>query len=458
MFRKRTWLSMLTATVLVLTISWVGIPGAAAAVPRCSGKKATILGTDHADVLKGTSGRDVIAGLGGADTIEGLRGDDFICGGLGDDTILGSRGGDFIKDGGGGDVVDAGPGFDWLNGGPGDDQIEAGPDLGGLDYRAAPGPVTVDLVAGTTLGWGADTIAGIAGVWGSDFDDVLSGSDECVGGGILEVLVGFEGDDVLSGLGGDDTFQGGEGNDSIDGGDGNDFIEGGPGDDRIEGGLGFDWLDLQQAPGPLSVDLSAGTASGEGTDLLSGVEAVFGSAFDDTLTDDEARNQLYGDPGGAGGCFIDNDPCPFGNDVIRGGGGDDFLAGGSGDDELFGTDGKRLEGRRQPGRRAGDRHPRWRRRSRHLHDRGRRFELRGVRKGASEHVYLALYLGGAADRAFLAAASRVLPRGRWTCFLLGCFACSTHRDLGDEARACGLRLGCGKAFCHEAQARGGLEG
>lgn len=41
----------------------------------------------------------------------------------------------------------------------------------------------------------------------------------------------------------------------------------------------------------------------------------------------------------AGGCFIDNDPCPFGNDVIRGGGGDDFLAGGSGDDELFGEDG-----------------------------------------------------------------------------------------------------------------------
>ena len=337
MFRKRTWLSMLTVTVLVLTISWVGIPGAAAAVPRCSGKKATIVGTDHADVLKGTSGRDVIVGLGGADTIEGLRGDDFICGGLGDDTILGSRGGDFIKGGGGNDVIDAGPGFDWLYGDPGDDQLDGGPGLGLLDFSTAPGPVTVDLLAGTAFGWDSDTVAGIATVWGSDFDDVLSGSDAGGPEGLYETFVGFAGDDVLSGLGGDDSFQGGEGNDSIDGGDGNDFIEGGPGDDQIEGGLGFDWLDLQQAPGPLSVDLSAGTASGEGTDSLSGVEAVFGSAFDDTLTGDEVRNQLYGEC--AVQCLCENEPCPFGNDTIHGGGGDDFVAGGYGDDQLFGEDG-----------------------------------------------------------------------------------------------------------------------
>jgi Ca2+-binding RTX toxin-like protein len=64
----------------------------AAAVPRCFGEKATIVGTNGDDVLVGTKRVDVIVGLRGDDTISGRKKDDLICGGKGNDVIQGGAG------------------------------------------------------------------------------------------------------------------------------------------------------------------------------------------------------------------------------------------------------------------------------------------------------------------------------------------------------------------------------
>ena len=45
----------------------VGAGVAAADVPICAGRSATIVGTDADDILAGTDGADVIVGLGGND-------------------------------------------------------------------------------------------------------------------------------------------------------------------------------------------------------------------------------------------------------------------------------------------------------------------------------------------------------------------------------------------------------
>ena len=87
------------------------------------------------------------------------------------------------------------------------------------------------------------------------------------------------------GLGGDDTLIGSQGHDFLSGGNGNDMLTGGFGNDTLDGGLGFDRANYSGAWGPVSVDLSLGTASDGmgGFDTLYGIEAVTGSSFDDTL-------------------------------------------------------------------------------------------------------------------------------------------------------------------------------
>jgi uncharacterized delta-60 repeat protein len=90
-------------------------------VPRCGGKKATIVGTSGNDKLRGTRRSDVIAGLGGNDTISGGAGNDVICGGAGNDKISGGAGKDKLYGGAGRDRLNGGSGKDALNGGAGKD-------------------------------------------------------------------------------------------------------------------------------------------------------------------------------------------------------------------------------------------------------------------------------------------------------------------------------------------------
>jgi len=73
------------------------------AKPLCLGKRATIVGTGGANILRGTKRADVIAALGGNDSVDGLGANDLVCGGAGLDTIIG---------GAGSDRLDGGPAFD----------------------------------------------------------------------------------------------------------------------------------------------------------------------------------------------------------------------------------------------------------------------------------------------------------------------------------------------------------
>jgi Ca2+-binding RTX toxin-like protein len=270
------------ATLLALAVAiFVGASTSHAAVEAtCMGETTTIVGTENSDTLNGTEGDDVIVGLGGDDLIRGQGGSDVICGGDGNDYLYGSNGGLAI---------------DFLSGDAGDDVIDGGSKLGGIVvYSDAPSPVSVDLTAQSSTGWGTDRLIRITGALGSDFGDTINGHG---------------GTDVLAGLGGDDT---------ITAGGGSDLVLADPGNDRIDGGASSgDTIDFAASPHRVSVNLSSRKASGLGADVVIGFERVTGTKYADVLTGNGAANRLQG---GAG------------NDRLAGGGGRDTLAGQQGRD------------------------------------------------------------------------------------------------------------------------------
>jgi serralysin len=148
-------------------------------------------------------------------------------------------------------------------------------------------------------------------IWGNDGDDTLiglSGNDGFKGGA---------GNDTIFGGSGDDYIFGGTGNNVLNGGQGNDAFIAEGGNDVITGGAGFDAISFAGATSGVNVNLNTHIATGYGTDKISGVEAVVGSAFDDVITGDKQDNLIQGNKG---------------NDVIRGGKGADTLFGNEGND------------------------------------------------------------------------------------------------------------------------------
>ena len=137
-------------------------------------------------------------------------------------------------------------------------------------------------------------------------------SETINGTALADVIGGLGGNDTINGLAGNDTLNGGSGNDILNGGDGDDSLIGGLGNDTLNGGAGTDTADYSGAGAAVTINLTTGTGSGgAGTETLSGVENVTGTAFADTLTGDGNAN------------------------VLRGGGGVDTLSGGGGADQLF---------------------------------------------------------------------------------------------------------------------------
>ena len=121
----------------------------------------------------------------------------------------------------------------------------------------------------------------------------------------------------ISGGAGDDAVNGGDGNDTLNGDAGNDSLSGGNGDDGLNGGDGSDRANYAGATAAVTVNLGAGTATGEGADTLTGIEDATGSSFDDSLTGGTTANGLKG---GAG------------SDALSGAEGNDSLSGGDGAD------------------------------------------------------------------------------------------------------------------------------
>jgi Ca2+-binding RTX toxin-like protein len=299
-------LPLVVAVVCLALASGSG--GAQTARPTCFGLLATLVGSDRDDVMTGTQGPDVIATLDGDDQVEGGGGDDRICTGAGADTFFGGQGNDRLNGGADQDALAGGSGDDLLIGGAGSSDTAF--------YLTAPGPVRANLETGSATGEGTDTLQELENVAGSQFTDTLVGNAEI------------------------NVFLGGEGNDTMDGGLHSDAFVGGPGNDELIGRLGDgDTAAYPNAPGPVTVNLATGVATGEGTDRLVQVDDALGSDHNDTLIGDARMNFLIGGRG---------------NDELRAGAGFDvavFLTGpvtaslesssasGEGTDRLVGFDG-----------------------------------------------------------------------------------------------------------------------
>lgn len=282
-----------------------------------------ILGRGSADVIFGGRQHDLIYGGNGDDIIDAERGDDAVDGGSGSDTIQGGEGEDVIVGGAGNDLLEGGIDGDFVNGQKGRDVVKGN---GGADFLfGGPGQDTLsggkddDHLEG---GGGKDLLQGGVG------DDELfggRGSDTLTGESGNDYLDGQKGRDDLSGDGGEDIVVGGSGHDHLEGGNHRDLLAGMGGDDVIDGGFHLDIVSFELSKSGVNVSLPNGTASGEGQDSLTSVEAVVGSDEADVLVGKGGFNGIAG-LGGA--------------DLIRGGNGGDNLFGNEGNDTIFGEGGK----------------------------------------------------------------------------------------------------------------------
>ena len=275
--------------------------------------------------MVGTTANDVLRGDGGPNTIDGGVGNDKIFGGAGNDTLDGGLNDDFVAPG------------------TGDDSVTDNSGVNTLSYKGAPGPVfggktyvaEEDDPAGKSPSEWHDTLHGVwETIEGSAFDDSLVAPKfeaKILGNGGDDRLTGSEGTDVLRGGGGDDTIAGGDGNDTISGGSNGEVRNLGARGDVV------DYTDADSDIG-VDVDLSDGTAFGEGADTLVGIEsAIAANEGPSTLRGDGGPNVLeglrwYDELYGAGG----EDTLVGGRetDLLDGGDGRDYMNGGPDADEF----------------------------------------------------------------------------------------------------------------------------
>ncbi|MEO7410563.1 MAG: calcium-binding protein, partial [Sphingomicrobium sp.] len=168
-----------------------------------------------------------------------------------------------------------------------------------------------------------DSLISIENLSGSAFNDSLNGNN------FANVLTGGDGHDLLFGRGGDDVMIGGEGDDFLRGSDGADTLDGGNGWDRVSSfvvaptaGIAFD-LNIQ----------GVAQDTGQGMDILIGIEHASGTTLNDTLTGNGGDNWLW--DGGDG----DDATAASGNDMINAGGGNDLVEIGNGNDTVSGGTG-----------------------------------------------------------------------------------------------------------------------
>jgi Ca2+-binding RTX toxin-like protein len=233
--------------------------------------------------------------------------------------LTGNSGNNILDGGAGNDSLSGGVGNDALIGGVGNDSLNGGDGTDTADYSAATGAVNVNLTSGTASGaLGKDTLTAI---------------ENATGGAAADSLTGNSGNNSLSSGGGNDSLNGGSGNDALNGGVGNDALIGGIGNDSLNGGDGVDTANYASATSALTINLSTGRATGDGTDVLTAIENVTTGSAADALTGDGNANTL---DSGSGNDIVNGGA---GNDSLVGGIGNDALIGGAGNDSLNGGDG-----------------------------------------------------------------------------------------------------------------------
>jgi len=308
-----------------------------------------INGTDLNDVMIGTPGNDTIKALAGDDKIYSDEGSDIIDGGTGVDTIYygysynpivvdlsiatgqigGDADGDIISNienvigTRGNDVIIGNSANNLLIGGAGADRLDGGAGIDTVSYLDSKGSVLVNL-QNTSQSW-ADASG-----------DTLFNIENIIGSNSLDVLTGNAGNNIISGMGG------------------NDEIVGGAGADVIDGGAGIDKVVYAASASGVTVDIASTVAQIGGDaqgDILSNIEDITGTSFDDILKGNDLANRISAGGGnnivyGRGGDDVilvgdiigGNDTFygDAGNDELYGSVGDDMLIGGSGADVLYG--------------------------------------------------------------------------------------------------------------------------
>ena len=143
----------------------------------------------------------------------------------------------------------------------------------------------------------------------------------------------------IDGTNGADSLWGTDADDHIYGHGGNDRLKGYGGADWLDGGTGIDTVYYADSTAGVAVNLATGHGYGgsaEGDRLVS-IEYVFGSFHNDTITGNDANNELYGLTGNdvlKGGGGADGLAGDDGDDILKGGGGADYLEGGAGIDTV----------------------------------------------------------------------------------------------------------------------------
>ncbi|MEO7815443.1 MAG: calcium-binding protein [Sphingomicrobium sp.] len=289
--------------------------------------------------LSGTSLDDTLIGDGNANALYGAGGNDNLSGGAGNDVLYGDA---LISAYNPVDGNPSGPalytdvtlfeqvaGNDVLDGGAGDDILNGGAGVDTASFQSWTERVIVGLnnagngFATNEAGTENDSLISIENLTGSAFNDSLNGNN------FANILVGGAGHDLLFGRGGDDVMIGGEGDDFLRGSDGADTLDGGNGWDRVSSfvvaptaGITFN-LNIQ----------GVAQDTGQGMDILIGIEHASGTILSDTLIGNGGDNWLW--DGGDGDASI----AASGNDVINAGGGNDLVEVGNGDDVVSGGTG-----------------------------------------------------------------------------------------------------------------------
>lgn len=313
----------------------------------------TLIGTEDNDILHAGAGDDLIIGGGGADSVFGGDGDDTLVamgisvsdnhgwfdGGDGYDVIsyetgtqpttidlnsgwagsyfsryplvsvegaIGSQVNDNLIGNAGDNRLWGGSGDDSLFGGDGNDLLDGGSGFDRVVYTAPGiGSVTVDLSQGlATSGGGNDTLVSIEWVMGSSEADLLIGDANA------------------------NKLEGGGGNDTLIGGAGADTLVGGMLDFSSISPLDYDTVSYATSSAGVTITTSFtgcfGTGGDAEGDVLMHIEAIEGSAFNDTLRVSGVTDYL---DGGDGDDLLDGG---LSNDTLIGGNGNDTLLGGSG--------------------------------------------------------------------------------------------------------------------------------
>ena len=244
-------------------------------------------------------------------------------------TINGTNGGDSLYGGAAADVINGLNGNDTLKGFGGADRLDGGNGIDTVFYGDSTAGVGINLATGRGVGGSAqgDTLISIENVFGSNFNDTLTGTSGA------NQLHGQDGNDVIKGGGGNDFLDGGNGNDilvssiwdasTLDGGAGDDTFKGSGASDVLIGGSGSDTADFSHMS---FVTITLGdpipywAGSEDPHAQFISIENLTGAAGQDVLVGNGESNILRG---------------LAGQDNLIGGGGADIMYGGADNDAYY---------------------------------------------------------------------------------------------------------------------------